>query len=162
MRFKFLSLLTKPTHIKHTTWQSTTLPLDGIKKLYHVAIMGMLVVGSGSMAQAASQSEATPNTDKTIAVTQPLQTTKEEIAVIQVLSEVCPPLLTQQQNQKFRFGYNAYLASMLPDFDQPAVVLQYLADQTDYRKILAETRQQTALFSSEDNRAVCIELANYK
>lgn len=86
--------------------------------------------------------------------------TKHEIAVLQVLSEVCPPMLNSQQKAGFRKSYNAQLKQMLPTIDNPKAAIQYLSTQQDYKVILTSMRNWTMGFSHDENLALCNDLAN--
>lgn len=86
--------------------------------------------------------------------------TKHEIAVLQVLSEVCPPMLSNRQRAGFRRSYNAQLKQMLPTIDNPKAAIQYLSTQQDYKVILTSMRNWTMGFSREENKALCNDLAD--
>lgn len=90
-------------------------------------------------------------------------TTKHEIAVLQVLSEVCPPMLGPKKTASFRRSYNAELRKMLPaSIDNPAAAIQYLSTQQDYKSVLTSMRNWTMGFSHDENLALCNDLANAK
>ena len=91
-----------------------------------------------------------------------LSTTKEEVAVLQVLSEICPPMLNKSQQTGFNTAYNVELKKLMPTISDPRLAVQYLSSQQDYKQILNETRQWTLSYSKADNQAVCKELAQSK
>ena len=86
--------------------------------------------------------------------------TKQEIAVMQVLSEICPPMLTGKQKQRFYKSYNVQLHELMPSLEDPKAAIQYLSTQQDYRQILQGIRSWTMGFSKQDNKALCEDLAN--
>ena len=86
--------------------------------------------------------------------------TKHEIAVMQVLSEICPPMLTGKQKQRFYKSYNVQLHELMPSLEDPKAAIQYLSTQQDYRQILQGIRSWTMGFSKQDNKALCEDLAN--
>ena len=86
--------------------------------------------------------------------------TKHEIAVMQVLSEICPPMLTGKQKQRFYTSYNVQLQELMPSLEDPKAAIQYLSTQQDYRQILQGIRSWTMGFSKQDNKALCEDLAN--
>lgn len=88
-----------------------------------------------------------------------LSTTKEEVAVLQVLSEICPPMLNTQQKQGFINAYNNELKKLMPTVSDPRLAVQYLSTQQDYKQILNETRQWTLSYPKAENKEVCTELA---
>ncbi|MBB3106382.1 hypothetical protein FHS24_000873 [Psychrobacter luti] len=86
--------------------------------------------------------------------------TKHEIAVMQVLSEICPPMLNGKQKQRFYKSYSVQLHELMPSLEDPKAAIQYLSTQQDYRQILQGIRSWTMGFSKQDNRALCEDLAN--
>lgn len=86
--------------------------------------------------------------------------TKHEIAVMQVLSEICPPMLNSKQKQRFYKSYNVQLHELMPSLEDPKAAIQYLSTQQDYRQILQSIRSWTLGFSKQDNKALCEDMAN--
>ena len=86
--------------------------------------------------------------------------TKHEIAVMQVLSEICPPMLNSRQKQRFYKSYNIQLQELMPTLEDPKAAIQYLSTQQDYRQILQSIRSWTLGFSKKDNKALCVDLAD--
>lgn len=116
-----------------------------------VAIAGLGIAVSGGAAD-------TPETNIAIDISE-LTTTKEEVALLQVLSEICPAMLNKTQQQGFITAYNAELKRLMPTISEPRMAVQYLSTQQDYKQILNETRQWTLSYPKNENRAVCTELA---
>ena len=119
---------------------------------------------AGLITSIAMQSQAT-NAASNSATTIPLDLsginiTKHEIAVMQVLSEICPPMLTGKQKQRFYKSYNVQLHELMPSLEDPKAAIQYLSTQQDYRQILQGIRSWTMGFSRQDNKALCEDLAN--
>ena len=88
--------------------------------------------------------------------------TKHEIAVMQVLSEICPPMLNGKQKQRFYKSYTVQLHELMPSLEDPKAAIQYLSTQQDYRQILQSIRSWTMTFSTQDNKALCEDVANDK
>jgi len=86
--------------------------------------------------------------------------TKHEIAVMQVLSEICPPMLNGKQKQRFYKSYTVQLHELMPSLEDPKAAIQYLSTQQDYRQILQGIRGWTMGFSKQENKALCEDLAN--
>lgn len=86
--------------------------------------------------------------------------TKHEIAVMHVLSEICPPMLNGKQKQRFYKSYNFQLHELMPSLEDPKAAIQYLSTQQDYRQILQGIRSWTMGFSKQENKALCEDLAN--
>lgn len=89
-----------------------------------------------------------------------LSTTKNEVAVLQVLSEICPSMLNKSQQQGFGKAYQAELKRLLPTISDPRMAIQYLSSQQDYKQILNETRQWTLSYPTAENKELCSELAS--
>ncbi len=84
---------------------------------------------------------------------------KYEVAVLHVLSEICPPMLTKAQQREFSKAYDKELKSLLPNLNNPKQALQYLSTQQDYQKILADERKLAfERYSKEENKKTCEEL----
>ena len=86
--------------------------------------------------------------------------TKHEIAVMQVLSEICPSMLNGKQKQRFYKSYTVQLHDLMPSLEDPKAAIQYLSTQQDYRQILQGIRSWTMGFSKQENKALCEDLAN--
>lgn len=86
--------------------------------------------------------------------------TKHEFAVLQVLAEVCPPMLNRQQRTNFQKTYNHQLKQMLPSIDNPKAAIRYLSTQQDYKTILSSMRNWTLSYSRDENLALCTDLAS--
>lgn len=99
------------------------------------------------------------NQEITIDMSQ-VSTTKNEIAVLQVLSEICPPMLNKNQQAGFANAYNVELQNLLPTISNPKQAIQYLSTQADYKQILAETRAWTLQYPTAENKAICVDLAS--
>ena len=89
-----------------------------------------------------------------------INVTKHEIAVMQVLSEICPPMLNTRQKQRFYKSYSVQLQELMPTLEDPKAAIQYLSTQQDYRQILQGIRSWTMGFSKQENKALCEDLAN--
>ncbi len=114
-----------------------------------------------SIAMLSQATNAAPNSATTIPLDlSGVNITKHEIAVMQVLSEICPPMLNGKQKQRFYKSYNVQLHELMPSLEDPKAAIQYLSTQQDYRQILQGIRSWTMGFSKQDNKALCEDLAN--
>ena len=114
-----------------------------------------------SIATLSQATNAAPNSATTIPLDlSGINITKHEIAVMQVLSEICPPMLNGKQKQRFYKSYNVQLHELMPSLEDPKAAIQYLSTQQDYRQILQGIRSWTMGFSKQDNKALCEDLAN--
>ena len=112
-----------------------------------------------SMALLSSAAFAAPSTTIPLDMSG-MNITKHEIAVMQVLSEICPPMLNTNQRQRFNKSYNVQLHELMPTLEDPKAAIQYLSTQQDYRQILQSIRSWTMSFSKQDNKSICEDLAN--
>ncbi|WP_227430720.1 MCR_0457 family protein [Psychrobacter sp. I-STPA6b] len=85
-----------------------------------------------------------------------------KIAVLQVLSEICPPMLNTRQKHVFYQRYNIELQKLIPNIENPQAALQYLSTQQDYKNILRSIRIWTKgyPYPAEENKILCQELAS--
>ena len=114
-----------------------------------------------SIAMLSQATQAASNASTTIPVDlSGINITKHEIAVMHVLSEICPPMLTGKQKQRFYKSYNVQLHELMPSLEDPKAAIQYLSTQQDYRQILQGIRSWTMGFSKQENKALCEDLAN--
>lgn len=82
-----------------------------------------------------------------------------ELALIQVLSEICPPVLNEKQRARFDKAYNNQLRQFMPRSSNPQQSLRQLSMQRDYRAVLHNVRTWTASYPAAENRALCREFA---
>lgn len=85
-----------------------------------------------------------------------IEVTPHELALAQVLSEVCPPLLTPVQQEKFAAAHQAHLQSFMPNLDVTEAINQ-MEKLRSYRMIVKDVRKWTLSFPAEENRALCVE-----
>lgn len=88
-----------------------------------------------------------------------LTATQYEVALIQVLSEICPPMLNARQKANFNRSYDRQLRIFMPYSADPYQSLRQLSAQREYRIILHNVRAWTASFPASENRALCYEFA---
>jgi hypothetical protein len=114
-----------------------------------------------SVAMLSQASNAANNPSTTIPLDMSgINITKHEIAVMQVLSEICPSMLNGNQKQRFYKSYTVQLHELMPSLEDPKAAIQYLSTQQDYRQILQGIRSWTMGFSKQENKALCEDLAN--
>lgn len=99
------------------------------------------------------QIRQTSNTDIYLTVSQ------YELALIQVLSEICPPMLNSTQRVNFSKAYNNQLRIFMPTSTNPQQSLKQLSGQKEYRLILQNVRSWTTSYPAAENRALCQEFA---
>ena len=127
------------------------------KTVSKVGVAGLII----SVAMLSQTTNAANNAGTTIPLDMSgMNITKHEIAVMQVLSEICPPMLKGNQKQRFYKSYNTQLHELMPTLDDPKAAIQYLSTQQDYRQILQGMRSWTMSFSKQDNKELCEDMAN--
>lgn len=87
-----------------------------------------------------------------------IEATPHEVALTQVLSEICPPMLSVAQRVQFAKVYRTQLEEFMPTLDT-TLMMKQLSEQREYRAILNSIRQWTMSFPKEENKALCIEFA---
>jgi len=128
------------------------------KKSLSKLSMASILISLALMSQVAS---AANTVSATIPVDMSgINITQHEIAVMHVLSEICPPMLRGPQKQRFFNAYNAKLHQLMPSLADPKAAIQYLSTQQDYREVLQTIRVWTMQFSKRDNRLLCQDMAN--
>lgn len=83
-----------------------------------------------------------------------------KLALTQVLSEICPSMLTVKQQAQFNENYQNQLRVFMPESKNPSDTLKYLASQKEYRDVLQGIRNWTKSFPPSENKAVCQEFAS--
>ncbi len=89
-----------------------------------------------------------------------IRVTKYELALVQVMAEICPDMLSGRQKSQFYEAYSNQLRAFIPSVDDPERVLGYLSTQQDYRAILQSMRSWTKRFPQTENRELCVDFAN--
>ena len=87
-----------------------------------------------------------------------VQVMPHELALTQVLNEICPNMLTPAQRRKFSRAYQAQLQEFLPNLNTQQA-MQQIGSQKEYQRILGSMRTWTMSFPKEENKALCIEFA---
>lgn len=89
-----------------------------------------------------------------------IRVTKYELALVQVMAEICPQMLSGRQKSQFYEAYNNQLRAFIPSADDPEEILDYLSTQRDYRAVLQSVRSWTKSFPQNENRELCADFAN--
>ncbi|MDO4450248.1 MAG: hypothetical protein Q4B79_04720 [Moraxella sp.] len=89
-----------------------------------------------------------------------IRVTKYELALVQVMAEICPQMLNERQKKRFFEAYENQLRVFIPNANNPRQVLDYLGSQRDYRAVLQSVRAWTASFPASENRELCVDFAN--
>lgn len=85
--------------------------------------------------------------------------TKDELAAIYVLSEICPKLI--QTDDKFDAGYDRLLKDYLPDEKSPLSFIKKTVQQTSYKDALAQAYADVKSSGDKVNTQVCNDVKDY-
>ncbi|WP_323842051.1 MULTISPECIES: MCR_0457 family protein [unclassified Moraxella] len=88
-----------------------------------------------------------------------LAVSQYELALVQVLFEICPPMLNNQQRIQFAHAYHQHLRSFMPTSTNLNNTLHYLHTQHSYRSALQNIRAWTATYSPDQNRKICLQFS---
>lgn len=128
------------------------------KKLISVGmVLGLALVSIHANAQTRGKPKPLYIMGQDMPVT--VTATQYEIALVQVLSEICPAMLTQAEREQFDDAYQKQLRSFIPKEDDPSEILRRLGGSPEYRVALQKVRGWTATYPDSENRALCQELA---
>ena len=97
--------------------------------------------------------------DENINVTPTQQVTKQELAAIYVLSEICPSMV--KDKSQFNQGYTKLVTEYMPGQSNPVESLNQMAKQNDFRNILAEAQSDAKKAGKKKNQVICNELTTY-
>lgn len=98
-------------------------------------------------------------TTKTMQGTYKVNVSQYELALAQVLFEICPPMLSKEQQNRFFEAYQNQLRVFIPTVSDPNETLRHLANQRNYQTILQNIRTWTASFPPQENQQLCQEFA---
>ncbi|MBC7751533.1 MAG: hypothetical protein H7Z73_07405 [Candidatus Saccharibacteria bacterium] len=128
-----------------------------IKTLTAAGISILLITPS----YAATKPDSANSNSAQVVVENAKGTSQEEIATIDVLNEICPQILGQNNTKNFRKGYSNLLRELLPSIKNPVLSVQSMHTDPDYMNILANARTKAFAEKVEDNREVCLEVLHY-
>lgn len=97
--------------------------------------------------------------DENINVTPTQQVTKQELAAIYVLSEICPGMV--KDKAQFNQGYTKLVTEYMPGQRNPVASLNQMVQQNDFRSILAEAQSDAKKAGKKKNQVICNELTTY-
>lgn len=134
-----------------------------MNQLIKTACISTLFLGLSVFANAktAQDSHANHNNDGDVVdVSSDIGSLKEDLAYAQVFSEICPKLIGNNKN--FDQAYKRYIDVKLKDVSNPQLAVQYLNEEDgEYKSLLQQFRQNVSTASSEENRAVCLDMIEW-
>lgn len=129
------------------------------KTLIKLFSLGILSTTFAIAPFAFAEKPVAANNAENIDVTQQ-QVTKDELAAIYVLSEVCPKLT--KQDDQFRLGYSNLLKDYMPNDKTPEASLKKLMKQSSYAQALKQAELDAKNAGDKGNTEVCEDVKNYQ
>ncbi|MCH4248373.1 MAG: hypothetical protein LKF82_11175 [Acinetobacter populi] len=131
-----------------------------MNQLIKTACISTVLLGLSIFANAARDAHSNHNNDDVVDVSSDIGSLKEDLAYAQVFSEICPKLIGNNKN--FDQAYKRYIDVKLKDVSNPQLAVQFLNEEdTDYKNLLQQFRQNVSTASSEENRAVCLDMIEW-
>lgn len=87
-----------------------------------------------------------------------IEASPHELALTQVLLEICSPRLSDDQQDSLKRSYQHHLQLLMPTLDTQ-LAMAHMNQQAQYRAILEDTRQWTLDYPDQENQALCEEFA---
>ena len=107
-----------------------------------------------------TQTFAAPNkaaNEENIDVTQE-QISMGEIATVYNLSLMCPSLIDDKDNNKFKHNYDIELKKVLPNEANPQEAIKKLSKQKDFKTSLKQIQADSKRFGDKENKEMCQEV----
>lgn len=120
-------------------------------------ILSVLVCGLGLSYTAVAHSR--PIQLQPTSVSQTVTVSQYELALAQVLFEMCPTMLTKEQQLRFYEAYQHQLRAFIPTSGDPNETMRQLGNQKNYQNVLQNVRTWTASFPPQENQKLCQEFA---
>lgn len=129
-------------------------------KLTLATVMSTVIVASASSnATNYHMSNALGSSKYQSASAAKISATKRQLALMQVMSEVCPGLINSNLRPQFYQAYNTKLQRLMPTAANPQLAMRQLSSQKDYRQLHSNLKSWTLTFSRAENKAICEEMA---
>ncbi|NHB57754.1 MCR_0457 family protein [Acinetobacter shaoyimingii] len=125
------------------------------KTLAFLTLTSSMMLSTWGFAKDNTEKDKAENID----VTQQ-QVTKEELAAIYVLSEICPKLI--KVDDEFKTGYTHLLKDYLPNEKSPQTTLNSLAKQKDFKAALKQARDDAKHATEKENQQICEDVKKYQ
>ncbi|WP_277561417.1 MCR_0457 family protein [Acinetobacter beijerinckii] len=122
----------------------------GLSFLIASSVLAPTAFAADKKASEAEKIEVTPISDTV---------TKQELAAIYVLSEICPSLIGK--DLKFNKAYENLVKAYLNNDAKAVETLNKQVKTKDFQEALKEARSDAKAASDEDNRQICDDVRNY-
>lgn len=130
-----------------------------VQSLSLVLLMSMATAGFA--ADKKKTTEKKTENENVVEVTPQQGTTPEELAAIQVLSEICPSLIGKK-DADFAQGYERLVKDYLPNETDAVSELEKRSKDKAFKKYLKEARSDAKAAGDEQNTLVCQDVKAYQ
>lgn len=130
-----------------------------VQSLSLVLLMSMATTGFA--ADKKKTTEKKTENENVVEVTPQQGTTPEELAAIQVLSEICPSLIGKK-DADFSQGYERLVKDYLPNETDAVSALEKRSKDKAFKKYLKEARSDAKAAGDEQNTLVCQDVKAYQ
>lgn len=130
-----------------------------VQSLSLVLLMSMATVGFA--ADKKKTTEKKTENENVVEVTPQQGTTPEELAAIQVLSDICPSLIGKK-DADFAQGYERLVKDYLPNEIDAVSALEKRSKDKAFKKYLKEARSDAKAAGDEQNTLVCQDVKAYQ
>ncbi|MCE6001915.1 hypothetical protein KWF86_15560 [Acinetobacter pittii] len=130
-----------------------------VQSLSLVLLMSMATAGFA--ADKKKTTEKKTENENVVEVTPQQGTTPEELAAIQVLSEICPSLIGKK-DADFAQGYERLVKDYLPNEIDAVSALEKRSKDKAFKKYLKEARSDAKAAGDEQNTLVCQDVKAYQ
>lgn len=130
-----------------------------VQSLSLVLLMSMATAGFA--ADKKKTTEKKTENENVVEVTPQQGTTPEELAAIQVLSEICPSLIGKK-DADFAQGYERLVKDYLPNVTDAVSALEKRSKDKAFKKYLKEARSDAKAAGDEQNTLVCQDVKAYQ
>ncbi|MFA3126713.1 hypothetical protein KWG22_01485 [Acinetobacter pittii] len=130
-----------------------------VQSLSLVLLMSMATAGFA--ADKKKTTEKKTENENVVEVTPQQGTTPEELAAIQVLSEICPSLIGKK-DADFAQGYERLVKDYLPNETDAVSTLEKRSKDKAFKKYLKEARSDAKAAGDEQNTLVCQDVKAYQ
>jgi len=117
-----------------------------IKKMIGVTTIAMTML-TGSLTAASAAEDLSAEVDLTI---------QEDLASVQVLTEVCPGIVGQ--NAQLDQNAQKLISQYLTDYSDKSMTYQKLQADQQYQSVLQQARQEAKQITKDEHQAVCNDL----
>lgn len=132
-----------------------------VQSLSVVLLMTMATVGYAADKKKTAEKKTENENENVVEVTPSKGTTPEELAAIQVLSEICPSLIGKK-DAEFTQGYERLVKDYLPNEADPVAALEKRSKDKSFKKVLKEARNDAKAAGNEQNTLVCQDVKAYQ